>query len=57
MADYTDIIGTIFIAFIIAVALGPIVLPLLRKLNIGQSIREDGPQTHLKKPAHLQWAE
>lgn len=49
MADYTDIIGTIFIAFIIAVALGPIVLPLLRKLNIGQSIREDGPQTHLKK--------
>lgn len=49
MIDYTDIIRTIIIAFIITVVLGPIVIPLLQKLKIGQSIREDGPQTHLKK--------
>lgn len=40
---------TIIAAFIFALILGPILIPLLRRLKFGQSIREDGPQSHLKK--------
>lgn len=29
--------------------IGPIIIPLLRRIKAGQSIREDGPQTHLIK--------
>lgn len=37
------------IAFIIAVILGFIIIPILRKLKVGQIERDDGPQSHLKK--------
>lgn len=41
------------IAFILggglALILGPIIIPILHKLKFGQNIREDGPQSHLKK--------
>ncbi len=37
------------VAFGIAVILGPMVIPVLRRLKFGQSIRQDGPQAHLKK--------
>lgn len=47
--DYIDIIRTIVISFIITIILGPIFIPLLKKLNIGQNVRDDGPSTHLKK--------
>lgn len=40
-------------AFVIALAgsliLGPLVIPLLRRLKFGQSIRNDGPSRHLSK--------
>lgn len=36
-------------AFAIAVIIGPIFIPLLKRLKFGQSIRTDGPQSHLKK--------
>lgn len=49
MVDYTDTIRTIIISFIITVILGPILIPVLRKMKIGQSIREEGPKTHYKK--------
>ena len=49
MIEYIDIARTIIIAFFITLILGPIVIPLLRKFNIGQSIREEGPQSHLSK--------
>ncbi|MCR2042895.1 phospho-N-acetylmuramoyl-pentapeptide-transferase [Anaerosalibacter massiliensis] len=49
MVDYTDTIRTIVISFIITVILGPILIPVLRKMKIGQSIREEGPKTHYKK--------
>lgn len=49
MIEYIDIARTIIIAFFITLFLGPIVIPLLRKFNIGQSIREEGPQSHLSK--------
>ena len=37
------------ISFIVAIILGFIIIPILRKLKVGQSEREDGPQSHLKK--------
>ncbi len=49
MIEYINLVLPIIIAFFIALILGPIVIPLLNKLDIGQSIREDGPQSHLTK--------
>lgn len=40
---------TIAIALLITVLLSPIFIPFLRRLKFGQSIREEGPQSHLKK--------
>lgn len=39
----------VLIAFGISVVLGPIIIPFLRRLKIGQTVREEGPQSHLKK--------
>ncbi|GAB4072363.1 phospho-N-acetylmuramoyl-pentapeptide-transferase [Barrientosiimonas marina] len=40
---------TIAISFLITVLLSPIFIPFLRRLKFGQSIRDEGPQSHLKK--------
>lgn len=37
------------VAFLIAVILGPLFIPVLRRLKFGQSIRAEGPQGHQKK--------
>lgn len=39
----------LIIGAIIGLVLGPIIIPELKKLKIGQSIRADGPESHLKK--------
>lgn len=39
----------IIISFVISVALGPVVIPFLRRLKVGQTVRDEGPKTHLKK--------
>ena len=39
----------VLISFIISALLGPVVIPYLRKLKVGQTTRDDGPQSHLKK--------
>lgn len=39
----------LIIAFITAIVLGFIIIPLLKKLKVGQIERDDGPQSHLKK--------
>lgn len=49
MIEYIDIVRNLFMSFIITLILGPIFIPLLRKLKIGQNVREEGPKTHLKK--------
>ncbi len=33
----------------VTLALGPVLIPMLHRLKFGQSIRNDGPQSHLKK--------
>lgn len=47
--QYNIYIISIISAFVIALALGPILIPLLVKLNFGQTVRTDGPQSHMKK--------
>jgi len=42
-------IEALIAGFIGTVILGFIVIPILKKLKIGQVVRDDGPQTHLKK--------
>ncbi len=37
------------ISFVLTVILAPIGIPMLRRLKFGQSIREEGPQSHMKK--------
>ena len=39
----------VIISFAISALLGPIVIPFLRRLKVGQTERTEGPQTHLKK--------
>lgn len=44
-----QIIRVIVLSFLIALFLGPVVIPILRRLKVGQSIREEGPKSHYKK--------
>ena len=44
-----DVILPVLIAFGISVVLSPIVIPFLKKLKFGQFVRDDGPESHLKK--------
>lgn len=39
----------LLISFAITVILGLIIIPILKKLKIGQVVRDDGPQSHLSK--------
>ncbi len=43
------IIIPVLIAFVISAALGPVMIPFLRKVKAGQTVREEGPESHLKK--------
>ncbi len=43
------IVMSVIISFAISVILGPVIIPFLRKLKVGQTVREEGPQSHLKK--------
>ncbi|MCK1996255.1 Phospho-N-acetylmuramoyl-pentapeptide-transferase [Paenisporosarcina quisquiliarum] len=40
---------TLIVSFLITIILAPIVIPYLRRMKFGQSIREEGPQSHHKK--------
>ena len=39
----------VLLSFVISAAARPVIIPILRKLKVGQTVRDDGPQTHLKK--------
>ena len=39
----------LIITFILSIILGTIIIPILKKLKVGQIERDDGPQSHLKK--------
>ncbi|MCK8823676.1 phospho-N-acetylmuramoyl-pentapeptide-transferase [Fuchsiella alkaliacetigena] len=44
-----DLVYTAAVAFAFALLVGPIIIKLLRKLKLGQNIREVGPKRHLEK--------
>lgn len=46
--DYKTIMP-VLISFVLSVIMGPVVIPFLRKLKMGQTEREDGVKSHLKK--------
>ena len=46
--DY-KIIMAVLVSFALSVILGPVVIPILRKLKMGQTEREEGVQSHLLK--------
>lgn len=43
------IVVPVLISFALSVLMGPVVIPVLRKLKMGQTEREDGVKSHLKK--------
>lgn len=45
----TTMLLTIVIALILSAVIAPIAIPFLRRMKFGQSIREEGPQSHMKK--------
>ena len=44
-----QVVIPVLISFVISVILGPIIIPFLRKLKMGQTERVEGVQSHLKK--------
>ena len=46
--DYKMVIP-VLVSFALSVIMGPVVIPILRKLKMGQTEREEGVQSHLKK--------
>lgn len=45
----SKIIYSILIAALSAILLGPLIIPVLKILRLGQNVRDDGPKSHLKK--------
>ena len=43
----------VLISFFVSVSLGPVIIPFLKRLKAGQTIREEGPRSHLKKNGTL----
>jgi len=37
------------ITFVLALIAGPVIIPMLKRLKFGQTVRDDGPATHLTK--------
>lgn len=46
---YQEIVVPTLISFAISVILGPVLIPFLRRLKVGQTVRDEGPRSHLKK--------
>ncbi len=47
--NYNDMVLPVLISFGISVVLSPVIIPFLKKLKFGQFVRDDGPESHLKK--------
>ena len=43
------ILMSVLLAFAISVVLVPAGIPFLRRLKVGQTVRDEGPESHLKK--------
>ena len=45
----STILMSVLLAFAISVVLVPAGIPFLRRLKVGQTVRDEGPESHLKK--------
>lgn len=45
------------IALLITFILVPVLIPTLKRMKFGQSIREEGPQSQDEKQVHQQWVD
>lgn len=45
----STILLSVMISFSISVVMGPVVIPFLKRLKVGQTVRDEGPESHLKK--------
>ena len=45
----TEVISALFVSFAVSVLLSPFAIPFLRRLKVGNTEREEGVQSHLKK--------
>lgn len=45
--NFNIVIRVILVSSLIVILLGPLVIPFLKRLKIGQSIREEGPKSHI----------
>lgn len=46
--NFSIVLRVLIISALIVILLGPIVIPFLKRLKIGQSIREEGPKSHIE---------
>lgn len=44
-----EIVIPALIAFAVSVVLGPVMIPFLRRLKVGQTVRDEGPRSHIQK--------
>jgi phospho-N-acetylmuramoyl-pentapeptide-transferase len=49
IANMDTMIYSILVSFLISLAAGYVGVPFLKRLKLGQQVRDDGPQTHLSK--------
>lgn len=47
--NFKDVFSVGIISFLIVMACAPLVIPYLRNLKFGQTVREEGPKSHLAK--------
>ena len=47
--DFNIAVFSALAAFTICIILGPVTIPLLKRLKFGQNVRDDGPKSHLSK--------
>ncbi|SMB96435.1 Phospho-N-acetylmuramoyl-pentapeptide-transferase [Desulfonispora thiosulfatigenes DSM 11270] len=45
----TDILTAGIISLVVCLITGPLLIPVLRRLKFGQTVRSDGPESHLQK--------
>ena len=48
-SSLTSVVFPIVIAFLISAVTGPFIIPFLPRLKVGQTVRNEGPEAHLKK--------
>lgn len=49
MIGFRSIAITVLMSYILVMVMGPFLIPVLHRMKFGQTVRDDGPQSHLKK--------